>query len=285
MEGCIFILLLIILAVKIFAIFDTKSVKKTFLIASGAEMIYLWTGLISNYSMSATILHLEYQFVFRVLAFLLLINFTMRAKSSNLFDLKGVGWGIWGVIFGFAIFGSLGVSLITSKQLILNAFTQSGFFELGYILVAVNVAQAFYLITLFENIVMKRRENSTGCIKFALPVSLFLVLGILVFVYPELYLMLPKLIYPIETFHLDFNFSLYGIGGIFTLLFLFIMLMSFVYSFDYIKENKLFYYLCLVVLTFALVEIVNSSKFENFYFFWEIMTISSYLLIMYKRDE
>ena len=285
MEAVVFLFLLTVLALKVFALINVNDVKKSFIVASAAEVLYLGIACLGSEALSAAVLHLEYQVVFRILAFLMLYEFFSFKNSTNLEDLKGVGFNKWGVIFGFAVFGSLGVSLITSKQLILNSFTSNGMFELGYMIVAINIIQAVYLITLFEKIVFAKGGESLKNVKNFLPVGIFTLAGIAVFVFPQVYLIIPKLFSDINIFHLSFAFDYTGVRGIFALLFAFIMLMVYMYSFDYIKEHKTFYYSALSVLTVALIEVVMSDGFENFYLFWELMTISSYLLIMHSRSE
>jgi len=284
-ESVVFLFLLAVLALKVFALINVNDVKKSFIVASAAEVFYLGIAFLGSKALSAAVLHLEYQVVFRILAFLMLYEFFSFKNSTNLEDLKGVGFNKWGAIFGFAVFGSLGVSLITSKQLILNSFTSNGMFELGYMIVAINIIQAIYLITLFEKIVFTKGGESLTNVKSILPVGIFTLAGIAVFVLPQLYLIIPRLFSDINIFHLSFAFDYTGIRGIFALLFAFIMLMVYMYSFDYIKEHKTFYYSALTVLTVALIEVVMSDGFENFYLFWELMTISSYLLIMHSRSE
>ncbi|GAB6045164.1 proton-conducting transporter membrane subunit [Caminibacter profundus] len=283
MESIVF-LLLTILGFKIFAILKIENVKTSFLIASVAEILYLGIGFLGSYALSASILHLEYQVVFRVLAILILFEY-FRHYGEKLDNLKGVGFNLSGVIFGFAIFGSLGVSLITSKQLILNALSSEGLWNFGYLIVLISLFQAYYLITLFENIVFKK--GSYKKIKFnnTLSIAIFTLAGIGVFILPQLYLIIPGLFSNIDTYHLSLGFDINGIRGIFALIFAFISFIVFVYSFDYIKKYKKFYYLALFVLGVALIELTLSDKFESFYLFWELMTISSYLLIMHNRSD
>lgn len=283
-ENIVFLFLLVILALKIFALTNKENVKKSFVVASIAELFYLGVAIISNSALSAAVLHIEYQTVFRILAFLMLFEFFAFAKSEKLSDLAGVGFGWSGVVFGFAIFGSLGVSLITSKQLILNAFSSAGMFELGYMIVVINIVQAVYLMSLFETIVFKKGEK-TAKITNLLPVGIFTLAGIAVFVLPQVYLIIPKLFGNIKPFTLSFGFDFSGIRGIFALIFAFIAFIVFLYSFDYIQKHKKFYYSALAVLSIALIEVALSDSFESFYLFWELMTISSYLLIMHSRED
>jgi len=284
-EAVVFLFLLAILALKVFALINVNDVKKSFIVASTAEVLYLGIAFLGSSALSAAILHIEYQAVFRILAFLMLYEFFNFKNSTNLQDLKGVGFNKWGAVFGFAVFGSLGVSLITSKQLILNSFTCSGMFELGYMIVAINIIQAVYLITLFEKIVFAKGENVLDKVKNILPVGIFTLAGVAVFVLPQVYLIIPKLFSNINSFHLAFGFDYHGIRGIFALIFAFIITMVFLYSFDYIKTYKTFYYSALAVLGVALIEVAMSESFESFYLFWELMTISSYLLIMHSRSD
>ncbi|WP_172413522.1 complex I subunit 5 family protein [Lebetimonas natsushimae] len=284
MEGVIFLFLLIIFSLKVFALINKENVKSSFIIASGAEILYLGVALLGSSALSAVILHLEYQFVFRVLAFLMLFEFFKFKNSVKLSDLAGVGFNKWGVIFGFSIFGSLGISLITSKQLILNSITASGMFELGYLIVAINIVQAIYLISIFETIVFKKGESLKN-ISNKILISVFTFAGILVFLLPQIYLILPAKFSNINAYHISFDFNYHGINGVFALLFAFIMSMVFIYSLDYIKKYKAFYYSFLAILTLALIEIPLSSSFESFYLFWETMTITSYLLIMHSRSD
>ncbi|NPA87965.1 MAG: hypothetical protein GXO01_04585 [Epsilonproteobacteria bacterium] len=284
MEGIVLLSLLIILFLKVFALINVKQVKKSFIIASTAEIFYLSLAFLGSYGLSSALLHIEYQFVFRMLALLLLFEFISFKKSELLEDLKGVAFNVWGVVFGLAIFGSLGVSLITSKQLILNTFSANNLFDFGYLVVVINLIQAVYLITVFENLVIKNGE-SISFVKNKLLIFLFTFASILVFVYPQLYLILPQSFSDIKTFHISFSFDTGGIRLLFGGLFGFIMLMVFLYSLDYIKRNKIFYYFALVVLTISLIEVAFSDTFESFYLFWELMTISSYLLIMHSRSD
>ena len=285
MESIVFLFLLAILALKAFALINKEDVKKSFLVASVAELLYLGIAFLGNSALSAAVLHIEYQTVFRILAFLMLYEFFAFRKSSKLSELSGAGFGKWGVVFGFAVIGSLGVSLITSKQLILNSFTSSGMFKLGYMVVAINIVQAVYLISIFETIVMKKSESSIQKISNVLPVLIFGLAGIAVFVMPQVYLIIPKLFADINTFHISFGFDTNGIRGIFAIIFATVMFFVFLYSFDYIKKHKTFYYTALAVLTLALIEVALSDTFESFYLFWELMTISSYLLIMHSRSD
>jgi len=260
------------------------------LIASGAEFLYIFVGLIvSDYAFSASVLHLEYQFVFRMLAYLLLVGFIKELKNDDqnctLDELKGIGWNIWGVLFGFAVFGSLGVSLITSKQLILNSLTKANFFELGYLVVFINIVQAFYLISVFETVVIKKSDKKLSKITNELSVKLLTLAGIAVFLLPQIYLFIPNFFSKIDSFHLGLEVDFSGIRAVFAVLFGFISLVIFLYSFEYIKKYKKFYYGAFAVLSIALIEIVLSRSFESFYLFWELMTISSYLLIMHSRSE
>jgi NADH-quinone oxidoreductase subunit L/M len=186
-EGIVFLFLLVIFSLKVFALINRENVKNSFIIASGAEILYFGVALLGSSALSAVILHLEYQFVFRILAFLMLFEFFRFKNSFKLSDLAGVGFNKWGVIFGFSIFGSLGISLITSKQLILNAITTSGMFELGYLIVAINIIQAIYLISIFETIVFKNGESIIKNVSNKLLISIFTVAGILVFLLPQIY--------------------------------------------------------------------------------------------------
>ena len=172
MESIVFLFLFAILALKVFALINKEDVKKSFIIASAAEVLYLGVAFLGSYALSAAVLHIEYQTVFRMLAFLMLFEFFTFKNSTKLSDLSGVGFSKWGVIFGFAIFGSLGVSLITSKQLILNSLTNANMFELGYLVVAINITQAVYLISIFENIVFRNGE-SLKKINNLLPIGIF----------------------------------------------------------------------------------------------------------------
>ncbi|WP_456478992.1 complex I subunit 5 family protein [Nautilia sp.] len=285
MEAIVFLFLLAILALKVFALINVENVRKSFIVASAAEVLYLGIAFLGVGALSAAILHIEYQVVFRLLAFLMLYEFFTYKNCIKLDSLKGVGFSKWGVVFGFAVFGSLGVSLITSKQLILNSFTSSGMFELGYMIVAINIIQAVYLITLFEKIVFTKGGESLNKIKNILPVGIFTLAGLAVFFLPQVYLIIPKLFSDISTFHISFGFDYTGIRGVFALIFSFIIVIVFLYSFDYIKTYKSFYYTALAVLGIALIEVAMSDSFESFYLFWELMTISSYLLIMHSRSE
>ena len=285
MESVIFLFLLAVLALKVFALINMNDVKKSFIVASAAELLYLGVAFLGSEALSAAVLHLEYQVVFRILAFLMLYEFFEFRNSVKLKDLRGVGFSKWGVIFGFSVFGSLGVSLITSKQLILNSFTSSGMFGLGYMIVAINVIQAVYLITLFENIVFAKDDKVLDKVKNLLPVGIFTLAGIGVFVLPQVYLIIPRLFSDINSYHLSFGFDYHGIRGLFALIFAFIIAMVFLYSFEFIKKHKSFYYSALAVLGIALIEVAMSDTFESFYLFWELMTISSYLLIMHSRSE
>lgn len=285
MEGIVFLFLLVIFSLKVFALINRENVKNSFIIASGAEILYFGVALLGSSALSAVILHLEYQFVFRILAFLMLFEFFRFKNSFKLSNLAEVGFNKWGVIFGFSIFGSLGISLITSKQLILNAITTSGMFELGYLIVAINIIQAIYLISIFETIVFKNGESIIKNVSNKLLISIFTVAGLLVFLLPQLYLILPGKFSNINAYHISFGFNYHGINGIFALLFAFIMSMVFLYSIDYIKKYKAFYYSFLGLLTLALIEIPLSCSFESFYLFWESMTITSYLLIMHSRSN
>jgi len=284
-ESIVFLFLLAILALKIFALLNYEDVKKSFIVASVAEVLYLGIAVLGAKALSASVLHIEYQVVFRILAFLMLYEFFEYKKTALLSKLAGVGFSKWGVVFGFAIFGSLGVSLITSKQLIINSFTCSGMFELGYMIVAINVVQAVYLISLFEKIVFSKGSEPLEKVNNILPIGIFTLAGVAVFVLPGIYLIIPKLFADINTFHVSFAFDYTGIRGLFALIFAFVMLMVFVYSFDYIKRYKTYYYSALGVLAVALIEVAMSDGFESFYLFWELMTISSYLLIMHSRSE
>jgi NADH-quinone oxidoreductase subunit L/M len=270
-EGIVFLFLLVIFSLKVFALINRENVKNSFIIASGAEILYFGVALLGSSALSAVILHLEYQFVFRILAFLMLFEFFRFKNSFKLGDLAGVGFNKWGVIFGFYIFGSLEISLITSKQLILNAITTSGMFELGYLIVAINIIQAIYLISIFETIVFKNGESIIKNVSNKLLISIFTVGGLLVFLLPQLYLILPGKFSNINAYHISFGFNYHGINGIFALLFAFIMSMVFLYSIDYIKKYKAFYYSFLGLLTLALIEIPLSCSFESFYLlfnFW-----------------
>jgi NADH-quinone oxidoreductase subunit L/M len=70
-EGIVFLFLLVIFSLKVFALINRENVKNSFIIASGAEILYFGVALIGSSALSAVILHFEYQFVFRVLAFLM----------------------------------------------------------------------------------------------------------------------------------------------------------------------------------------------------------------------
>jgi formate hydrogenlyase subunit 3/multisubunit Na+/H+ antiporter MnhD subunit len=284
-ESIVLLFLVAILALKVFALINKEDVKKSFIIASAAELLYLGIALLGSSALSAAVLHIEYQVVFRILAFLMLYEFFAFRKSVNLSDLAGVAFNKWGVIFGFAIFGSLGVSLITSKQLIINSFTCEGMFELGYLIVAINIVQAVYLLSVFEKLVFAQGQKSIKKVSNILPIAIFTLAGIAVFVMPQIYLIIPKLFSDIKTFHISFGFDYHGIRGLFALIFAFIMLMVFLYSIDYIKKYKAYYYSALFVLAVALIEVALSDSFESFYLFWELMTISSYLLIMHSRSD
>lgn len=284
MESIVFLFLFAILALKVFALINKEDVKKSFIIASAAEALYLGVAFLGSYALSAVVLHIEYQVVFRILAFLMLFEFFAFKNSTKLSDLSGVGFSKWGVIFGFAIFGSLGVSLITSKQLILNSLTNANMFELGYLVVAINIIQAVYLISIFENIVFRNGE-SLKKINNLLLIGVFTLAALAVFLTPQVYLIIPKLFSDINAFHLTFGFDYSGIRAVFAIVFAFISLMVFLYSFDYIKNYKKFYYTALGVLAVSLIEVALSDSFESFYLFWELMTISSYLLIMHSRSD
>ena len=284
MEALLILIFSVIFLGKFYAFYIREDIKKSFLIASLTEFLYLFIGLLGIDALSASVLHIEYQTVFRILAVLMLVEFLTFKSTSKLSMLKGVAFNIWGVVFGFAIFGSLGVSLITSKQLMLNALSEHGMFELGYFIVAISILQAIYLIGIFETVVFKKSNETIKNIKNLIPVGVFTFLGLLVFLYPKIYVDFAGL-KDIKIFTLGLSFDYSGIRGIFALIFAFIMLVVFIYSLDYIKENKKFYYTFLAVLTLALIQIPLSDKFEHFYLFWELMTISSYLLIMNSRNE
>ena len=285
MQSVVLLFLIAILSLKIFALINKDDVKKSFMIASIAEVLYLGIAIGNFQVLSGVVLHLEYQMAFRILAFLMLLNFFAFKKSNMLSELAGVGFSKWGVVFGFAIFGSLGVSLITSKQLILNALVNNHMFELGYLVVLINIIQAIYLISIFETIVFKKGDKVLKKVSNILPISIFILAGISVFVLPQIYLIIPKLFGDIHTFHLSIGFDYVGIRGLFGLMFLFIMSVVFLYSIDYIKKYRIFYYSSLAILTISLIEVALSDSFEGFYLFWELMTISSYLLIMHSRED
>ena len=285
MEIVVLLFLLVILAFKAYALINVNNVKKSFIVASVAELLYLAIAFLGQGALSAAVLHVEYQVVFRILAFLMLSEFFSFRNSVLLSDLKGVGFSVWGFVFGLAIFGSLGVSLITSKQLMLNSLTQHGLFDYGYLIVIINITQAFYLITLFENIVFAKGGNVLDKVKNLLPIGLFFIASVGVFVIPGVYLIIPKLFGDIHTFKVTLGSDWEGIRGVFALLFAFIAINIFIYSFDFIKKYKTFYYFGLLTLSISLIEVVLSDKFESFYLFWELMTISSYLLIMHSRSD
>ncbi len=283
MEYIVVFAFLAIIGLKIFAIININNIKRSFIIASIAEFFYLSVGVFGFYALSASVLHIEYQLVFRILAILLLFEFLKRGDTLD--RIKGIGFNFAGVVFGFAIFGSLGVSLITSKQLILNALSAEGYFYLGYLVVAINIIEAYYLVTVLERVVFASSKFLSFEIKNKIPVLLLSVFGILVFVWPKVYLIIPDVFYKIHPFSLGVSFDFSGISGLFSVLFLFIMSLVFLYSIDYINNRKVFYYSAFAVLTFALMEIPLNFKFENFYLFWELMTISSYLLIVHPRKD
>lgn len=284
MEALLILIFSVIFLGKFYALWIKEDIKKSFIIASLMEFFYLSIGILGVGALSAGVLHIEYQIVFRILAILLLLEFMAFKGTQRLSALKGVAFNIWGVVFGFSIFGSLGVSLITSKQLMLDALTKHGMFEVGYFIVAISILQAIYLMSVFETIVFKKSDETISKIKNLIPVLVFLILGILVFVYPKIYVYFAGL-KNIRIFTLGLAFDYSGIKGIFALVFAFIMTVVFFYSLDYIKENRKFYYTFLAVLTLALIQIPLSDKFEHFYLFWELMTISSYLLIMNSRSD
>ena len=284
MEALLILIFSVIFLGKFYAFYIREDIKKSFLIASLLELLYLFIGILGIKALSASILHIEYQIVFRILAILLLFEFLAFKSTTKLSDLKGVAFNIWGVVFGFAIFGSLGFSLITAKQLMLNALTKNGMFELGYFIVAISILQAIYLISILETVVFKKSNETLKNIKNLIPVGIFTLLGLLVFLYPKIYVDFAGL-KDIKIFTLGLSFDYSGIRGIFALVFGFVMTIVFIYSIDYIKENKKFYYTFLAILTLALIQIPLSDKFEHFYLFWEVMTISSYLLIMNSRSD
>ena len=283
-EGIVFLFLLLVFVFKLYAYINREDVKKSFFVASIGEVFYLGIAVLGSSALGVAILHLEYQIVFRILAFLMLFEFFKLKNSTKLSDLKGVAFNIWGVVFGFGIFGSLGISLITSKQLILNTFTANGMFDLGYMIVIINILQALYLITLFETIVFKKGDRVLRNVSNILPILIFTIAGILVFVFPYIYMIIPSVFGKIH-YLLKFKFDYSGIRGLFALIFVFVMFFIYLYSFDYINRYKKFYYAFLTVLTISLVEIALSVSFEGFYLFWELMTISSYLLIMHSRKD
>ncbi len=284
MEGLIFLFLFLVLASKFYAYFNKEDLKKSFFIASLGEVFYLGIFVLGIEALGVALLHIEYQIVFRILAFLMLSEFFKFKNSTNLSSLKGVGFNKWGIVFGFAVFGSLGISLITSKQLILNVFTSSGMFELGYMIVLINIIQAVYLITIFETIVFEKGEESLKKVSNVLPISIFTLAGIFVFLLPNIYLIIPSSIGGVH-YNFDFSFDYSGVRSVFATLFAFVMFLVYIYSSDYINKYKLFYYSFLSLLTISLVGIALSISFESFYLFWELMTISSYLLILYSRKE
>ena len=284
METLLFLFLAVIFFGKVYAFYIKEDIKKSFFIASFVEFLYLSIGFLGANALNTAILHIEYQIIFRILAILLLLEFIKFKGSDKLSDLKGVAFNIWGVIFGFAILGSLGVSLINSKQLMLNTLTSNGLFELGYMMVLINIMQAIYLISVFETIVFKKSSTVISKVNNIIPISLFTFLGLLVFIYPKIYVYFAGL-HHIRIFTLGFEYDCSGIREIFALIFSFIMLAVFIYSLDYIKTYKKFYYTFLIILTVALVQISMSDTFEHFYFYWELMTITSYLLIMHSRKD
>ena len=284
MEALLILIFSVIFLGKFYALWIKEDIKKSFIIASLMEFLYLSVGLLGLGALSVSILHIEYQVVFRILAYLMLIEFLAFKGVSKLSELKGVAFNIWGVVFGFAIFGSLGVALVASKQLMLNVLSEHGMFELGYFIVAIGILQAIYLITIFETVVFKNSEEVISKVKNLIPIVVFIFLGLLVFIYPKIYFEFAGL-KNIDVSTITLSYDYYGIRGIFAFIFAFIMTMVFIYSLDYIKENRKFYYSFLAILTLALVEIPLSDKFEHFYLFWELMTISSYLLIMNSRSE
>jgi len=281
----LFFSLLIVLISKIYAIVKREDLEKSFLVDSLSELAYISLGLLGNKGISVSLLHLEYQFVFRILAFLMLYEFFRFRNEKKLSNLKGIGFSKWGFIFGFSIFGSLGISLITSKQLILNTLASNGLFTLGYLVVIINIIQAIYLISIFETIIFKKGTEKLEKVSLHLPIFLFTLAGISVFAYPDVYLILPKYFANIKAFHLNFKCICSGIRTIFVITFSFVFILVFLYSLEYIKTNRIFYYIFLFLLGGALFFTVISVSFESFYLFWEIMTISSYLLIMHHRDE
>jgi formate hydrogenlyase subunit 3/multisubunit Na+/H+ antiporter MnhD subunit len=286
-EGILWLALVAILSLKLYAYAVRESLRRSFAVASGAELLYLTVALLGMNAAGSVILHLEYQAVFRLLAFVLMGHFIKISGSDRLSAMKGIGWNRWGALTGFALLGSLGVSLVTSKQLILNALTQNGYFEAGYLLVAINLAQALYLVSLFETLVVRRHEKSwdvSAPVDLG-PVGILGILGVLVFVWPDLYLVLPHLFAPIESFHLSFAFATEGVGAVFVATFLVVMAGVALYSIESARHDRRFYFGALAVLTLALVQIVSAESFEGFYLYWELMTFSSYLLIMYSRED
>lgn len=75
------------------------------------------------------------------------------------------------------------------------------------------------------------------------------------------------------------------LGVIFSLLFLFVGMVSLIYSFTYIKEYESEYYFMTTLLFGALVGVVFSLNLIFLYLFWEIAALGTWRLVGFYRGE
>ena len=123
---------------------------------------------------------------------------------------------------------------------------------------------------------------------FALPVPIFLFINY--------FIQLPivqdggtKLYqYPwVEAFDLTFSFRLDGLSLFFALIISFVGILVMLYSIFYLskKERLLYFYIYLLIFMGSMLGVVTSDNMLLLYLFWELTSISSFLLIGYWFDK
>ncbi|ADM89715.1 putative NADH:ubiquinone oxidoreductase, membrane subunit L [Candidatus Zinderia insecticola CARI] len=142
------------------------------------------------------------------------------------------------------------------------------------------------LITLFIKIIKKK---IVFFITLLLNIFLFLISLLLFLIIKYKKNINFKIYYFIKFLNLKINFgySINNLSILMIILVTFISLIVTIYSYQYIKKDKNFnkYFIYLLFFIFSMLSLVISNNILEFFFFWELLGLSSYLLINFWNKK
>lgn len=143
-----------------------------------------------------------------------------------------------------------------------------------------------FTLSLLTPLIAKLNRNQIGVILAALPLAIFIFFAGLYSpistgeVFRELYNWIP-------TLGIDFTFYLDGLSFIFTLIISFVGVIVFLYANSYLKNDSSIvrFYVSLLIFMGSMLGLVLSDNFYVAFIFWELTSISSYLLIGHYHEK
>lgn len=143
-----------------------------------------------------------------------------------------------------------------------------------------------YFFALFTSLLTKLPKKLIGWVTSLLPLSLFVWFSSFYgrITHGEII----RETYPwIESLNINFSFLLDGLSLTFVLIITFVGFAVFLYAGTYLEENKYLtrFYVYIFIFMASMLGVVTSDNLFTLFVFWELTSISSFMLIGFKHDK